>query len=128
MKKILSFAMIAAILLAVPSMALAKGKKNGKAGGESVTAVDTAAKTITVQGEDGTDKVIKTEGATITVDGAAADLTQITPGMNVKITVGDAPDTATAIDASAKKGGKKGKKKGETEEPSESEDSTESKD
>ena len=100
-----------AILLAVPSMAMAKDKKKGKAScGDSVTAVDTTANTITVKGADGTDKTLKTDGATITVNGVTGTLAQITSGMNVKVTVGDAPDKATAIDATANSGKKKGKK------------------
>jgi hypothetical protein len=110
MKKFLSFAMSLAILLAVPSMAMAKDKKKGKPAGDSVTSVDTTANTITVKGADGTDKTLKTDGATITINGVSGELAKITPGMNVKVTVGDAPDKATAIDATASSTGKKGKK------------------
>lgn len=103
-----------AILLAVPSMAMAKDKKKNKAGSsDSVTAVDTTANTITIKGIDGTEKTYKTEGATITVNGVSGLLTEISSGMNVTVTAGDAPDQATAIDATTSKkgkGGKKGKK------------------
>jgi len=107
--------MVTVIALALPSMALAKGKKGDNAGqvAGKVTAVDTTANTITVsQKKKGEDKTFKAADAKVTVDGAAAKLSDITVGMHAKVTVGTTPDVATAIDASAgKKGDKGGKKK-----------------
>lgn len=113
MKPFIFYTLTLTILLAVPSMALAGEKEGGKKPGGRVTAVDTAANTITVhsgkKGEPGEDKTYKVADATITVEGASAKLGDIAVGMRAKITVGATPDTASAVEASTKKkGGKKG--------------------
>src|SRR2546422_9987738 len=93
MKKLLSFALAAAFLISAPSLALAKEKgekgKGGMAAGK-VTAVDTTAKTITVQhGKAGEAKTFKVDDSTkITVDGKEAKLADITSDMHAKLTAG----------------------------------------
>ncbi len=118
MKAFISYALTLTIMLAAPGMALAGEKEGGKKPGGKITAVNTTANTITVhsgkKGEPGEDKTYKVADATITVEGASAKLADITVGMRAKITVGASPDTASAVEASAKKeGGNKGGKKGE---------------
>jgi len=113
MKSFTSYALTLTIILAAPGMALAGEKEGGKKPGGRVTAVDTTANTITVhsgkKGEPGEDKTYKVADATITVEDASAKLADITVGMRAKITVGATPDTASAVEATAKKkGGKKG--------------------
>ena len=103
MKNLISYALAFAILAVVPGMALA-GNKGSKPFGGKVSAVDTNANTITVtKKKQGVDKTFKTADAKVTVDGVAGKLSDITVGMHVKITVGSAPDTASAIDFPAKK-------------------------
>ena len=108
MKNLISYALAFAILAVVPGMALA-GNKGSKPFGGKVSAVDTNANTITVtKKKQGMDRTFKTADAKVTVDGVAGKLSDITVGMHAKITVGSAPDTASAIDATThKKGGKK---------------------
>src|SRR6266568_9321012 len=108
MKKLMSYALAAAVLFAVPGMALAKKSKGENLVVGKVTAVDTTANTITVtQGKKGEAKTFKAADAKVTVDGASGKLADITTGMHAKVTVGSSPDTASAIDATAKKAGKK---------------------
>ena len=117
MKSFTSYVLTLTIILAAPGMALAGEKEGGKKPGWTVTAVDTAANTITVhsgkKNEPGEDKVYKVADATITVAGASAKLADITVGMRAKITVGTSPDTASAIEASTKKKKGESKKKGD---------------
>ena len=105
------------IILAAPGMALAGEKEGGKKPGWTVTAVDTAANTITVhsgkKNEPGEDKIYKVADATITVEGSSAKLADITVGMRAKITASASPDTASAVEASTKKKKGEGKKKGD---------------
>ena len=113
MKNLISYALTFAILTAIPGMALA-GNKGNKPFGGKVSAIDMNANTITVtKKKQGMDRTFKTADAKVTVDGVAGKLSDITVGMHAKITVGSAPDTASAIDATAnKKGGKTNKKGG----------------
>ena len=118
MKNLISFALAFAILAAAPGMALA-GNKGNKPFGGKVSAVDTTANTITVtKKKQGMDRTFKTADAKVTVDGVAGKLSDITVGMHAKITVGSAPDTASAIDATThKKGGQNHKKSGKNAAP-----------
>jgi len=115
MKTLISSLLAVAMLVSIPNMAMAGGKKKGDKGGDSgkVSAVDTTANTITIsKKKSGESTTFKAAGAKITVDGVSAKLSDITVGMHAKVTVGSTPDTATAIDASKGgkgKGGKKGK-------------------
>ena len=119
MKKFLSFAIAAAFIIAAPSMALAKGKGGKKAAHHAgayagkVTAVDATAKTITVaHGKSGASKTFTvTDGTTITVNGAAGKLADITTSMHAKVTEGSTIGSAASIDAGAGKHGKKKKNK-----------------
>ena len=117
MKSLTSYALTLTIILAAPGMALAGEKEGGKKPGWTVTAVDTAANTITVhsgkKNEPGEDKIYKVADATITVEGSSAKLADITVGMRAKITAGASPDTASAVEASTKKKKGEGKKKGD---------------
>jgi len=108
MKTLISYALAFAILTAIPSMAFA-GNKGNKPFGGKVSAIDTNANTITLtKKKQGVDRTFKTADAKVTADGVAGKLSDITVGMHAKITVGSAPDTASAIDATThKKGGKK---------------------
>ena len=111
MKSFTSYALTLTIILTAPSMALAGEKEGGKKPGWTVTAVDTAANTITVhsgkKNEPGEDKIYKV------ADGSSAKLADITVGMRAKITAGASPDTASAVEASTKKKKGEGKKKGD---------------
>ena len=116
MKKLLSFALAAAFLISVPSMALAK--RTGKAGHHAgyagkVTAVDATAKTITVtHGKGGNAKTFTvTDGTTITVNGAAGKLADIATSMHARVTEGSTIGSAASIDAGAGKHGKKKRSK-----------------
>ena len=109
MKKFASYALVLAILLAVPGVALA-GNKGDKPFEGKVTAVDTTANTITVAKGKTDTTTFKAADAKITVDGVSSKLANITVGMKAKVTVGSTPGTATSIDATThKKGGKKNK-------------------
>ena len=100
-----------AILLAVPGMAQAKGNKGDKPIAGKVTAVDAAAGTITLKSKKlAEEKTFKVEGATITVDGVTAKLEDVKKKMEVKITVGSDPGTATAVMATIKEKKSKGAK------------------
>jgi hypothetical protein len=117
MKSFTSYALTLTIILSAAGMALAGEKEGGKKPGWTVTAVDTAANTITVhsgkKNEPGEDKIYKVADATITVEGESAKLADITVGMRAKITAGASPDTASAVEASTKKKKGEGKKKGD---------------
>ena len=109
MKKFASYALVLAILLAVPGVALA-GNKGAKPFEGKVTAVDTTANTITVEKGKTDTTTFKAADAKITVDGVSSKLANIAVGMKAIVTVGSTPGTATAIDATThKKGGKKNK-------------------
>ena len=109
MKTLISSLLAVTIMLALPCMAQAKKNKSDQSISGKVTAVNATDGTITVsQGKSGPETTYKTAGATVTVDGTAGKLSDVTVGMNVKITVGSSPDVAATIDATAKKkGGKK---------------------
>ena len=111
MKNLISYALALALVLAMPGMVQAKGNKGDKAFGGKVTAVDTTANTITVtKHKTGEEKIFKTAGATITVDGVSGTLASITVGMHARVTAGSSPDTASVIVATTrKKGGNKNK-------------------
>ncbi len=118
MKKFLSFAIAAAFVLAAPGMALAKAKGEKKAAGAhgKVSAVDATAKTITItHGKGGEAKVFTiTDATTITVDGAAGKLADITTGMLAKVSEGTPAGTAASVEATKHEKGKGGKKKKNT--------------
>ena len=106
--KTLSYALAFVCLLALPTMTLAKGKA-GKSFDGKVTAVDTAAHTITVKNKMEEEKTFKANDATITVDGTNGKLSDIKAKMKVTVTAGK-KDEATAIEATShKKGDKKNK-------------------
>ncbi|HWB58624.1 MAG TPA: hypothetical protein VG733_03995 [Chthoniobacteraceae bacterium] len=108
MRKFISFALALAVILAIPGVAQAK--KADKPFEGKVTAIDTTANTITIAKGKKDSQVFKAAGATVTVDGASAKLSDITVGMRAKVTVGATADTATAIAATThKKEGKKNK-------------------
>jgi len=111
MKTFISYSLALALVLLIPSLALAKGNKGDRPFHGKVTAIDANASTITVtQHKTGEQKTFKTAGANITVDGMSGKLADINIGMHAKVTVGSIPDTASAIEASThKKGGKKNK-------------------
>lgn len=117
MKKLLSFALASAFLISVPSMAFAKksGKAAHRAGAYAgkVTAVDATAKTITVtHGKGGESKAFTvTDGTTITVNGGAGKLADITTSMHARVTEGSTIGSAASIEAGAGKHGKKKKGK-----------------
>ena len=106
MKKFISCALAAVIVLAVPGMALAGNKANKPAAGK-VTAVDTTANTITIAKGKKDSVTYKAAEAKITVNGAPGKLSDVTVGMKAQVTLGASPDTASAIVATThKKGGK----------------------
>jgi len=100
MKTFVSYALAIALLLCLPSLALARGNKasGNKAFGGKVTAIDAGAGSITVtKHKTGEQRTFKSSGAIITVDGVSGNLSNITLGMHAKITIGSSPDIATSI-------------------------------
>lgn len=110
MKKLLSCALAAALILGIPSLAMAKGKGKDKLSfGGKVTAVTATTITIThgKNAKEKTETITVPTGTSITEkDGSAAPALADLIGKKVKVKE-SAPGTAAEIVVKAKKGKKK---------------------
>ncbi len=122
--RLFSYTIAAALLLALPVVTFAKGgggkgKHATMAAADSISAIDTTAKTVTVTTSAGSKTYTVNAGTKITVNGAAdKKIDDLKSSMEVKVTAGTPDTVAASIDAkdaaaaTAGKGGKKGGKKG----------------
>jgi hypothetical protein len=112
LKRLITSLLTAAIIIAIPSIAVAGGKGDKPVKG-TVSAVDLKANTITITKKKSSETpTFKVADAKITIEGAPGKLADITVGMRVSVTVGSTPDTATEIEVSTHK--KKGEGKHST--------------
>ena len=110
MKKLLSFVLIATLMLGLPSLSMAKGKKGAKAVHGKVTAVTGDSITVTTGGKKNpqTATIKVPEGTSIKDETGGAVALNALSGKRVTVTESSA-GTASAIVVGAAKGKKKNK-------------------